>query len=84
MTKNEFNEIIDSCFIHLTVMKQHYTKPRNYSLDVIEQGNLDQINDLLNDIINGIELGGFNELEARYIYEDPEVLWAEVSQTFVR
>lgn len=28
MTKNEFNEIIDSCFIHLTVMKQHYTKPR--------------------------------------------------------
>lgn len=22
MTKNEFNEIIDSCFIHLTVMKQ--------------------------------------------------------------
>ncbi|MFD3091087.1 hypothetical protein ACFKJ8_00075 [Streptococcus agalactiae] len=70
--------------MHLTEKKQHYTTPRNYSLDVIEQGNLDQINDLLNDITNGIELGGFNELEARYIYEDTEVLWAEVSQTFVR
>lgn len=72
MTKNELNEIIDSCFIHLTVMKQHYTKPRNYSLDVIEQGNLDQINDLLNDITNGIELGGFNELEAPIFTKTPK------------
>ncbi|WP_458704780.1 hypothetical protein [Streptococcus agalactiae] len=82
MTKNELNEIIDACFIHLNAMKHHYTKKRQFELDVIEQGNLDQINDLLDDITGGIERGGFTELEVRYIYDDTEGLWTDVSTDF--
>ncbi|WP_257242822.1 hypothetical protein [Streptococcus agalactiae] len=70
------------CFIHLNAMKHHYTKKRQFELDVIEQGNLDQINDLLDDITGGIERGGFTELEVRYIYDDTEGLWTDVSTDF--
>ncbi|GGE27003.1 hypothetical protein [Streptococcus himalayensis] len=82
MTRAELNEIIDTCFIHLMVMKQHYSKSREFALDVIEQENLNQINDLLDDITSGIERGGFTELEACCIYDDTEFLWSEVSKEF--
>lgn len=82
MTKNDLNEIIDACFIHLTVMKQHYTKTREFALDIIEEENLDKINELLGDITKGIDRGGFTELEVRYIYEYTEGLWSEVSPQF--
>lgn len=82
MTKNELNEIMDSCFIHLSVMKQHYTQNRQFDLEVFQQDNLDLINDLLDDITGSIERGEFTELEVRYIYDDTEGLWMDVSPEF--
>lgn len=82
MTRAELNEIIDACFIHLTVMKQFLTRKRPYQLSPIHQDNLDQINDLLGDIENSIKDGGITELEAYYIYDDTEGLWAEIEPQF--
>lgn len=82
MTTHELNEIIDACFIHLTVMKQHLTKEREFALDCIEQANRELINDLLDDIQNGTAAGGLIELEVRYIYDDTEGLWAEIAPQF--
>ncbi|HEM3512551.1 hypothetical protein ODU35_07215 [Streptococcus suis] len=82
MTKNELNEILDLCYIHLMVMKQHLSKTSEFDLDPINQDNLELINDLIEDIENGIKDGGLPELVVRYIYDDTEGLWAEIEPQF--
>lgn len=82
MTKMELNEIIDACFLHLKVMKQFYHNFCDEELDEVDKENINQINDLLEDIQRGIQEGGLTELEGRYLYDDTESLWFEVSQQF--
>lgn len=78
MTQIELNEILDICYTHLMVMKQHFSKTNEKELDLISQENLDQINDLLEDVENGLKDGGWSEIVVQYIYDDTEGLWAEI------
>ena len=81
MTKAEANQMIDYCHVHLMVMKHHYEKTREFPLDIVETGNLEQINELLDDIQSGIDKGQFADMEVTYIYEDTNQLWEEVAPT---
>lgn len=81
MTKAEANQMIDYCYVHLMVMKHHYDKIREFPLDIVEAGNLEQINELLADIQSGIDKGQFTDMEVTYIYEDTIQLWEEVAST---
>lgn len=70
MTKAEANQMIDYCYVHLMVMKHYYEKTREFPLDIIETGNLEQINELLDDIQTGIDKRQFTDMEVTYITED--------------
>ena len=74
MTKAEANQMIDYCYVHLMVMKHYYEKTREFALDIIETGNLEQINELLDDIQTGIDKRQFTDMEVTYITEDTNQL----------
>lgn len=56
------------------MMKHYYEKTREFPLDIIETGNLEQINELLDDIQTGIDKRQFTDMEVTYITEDTNQL----------
>ncbi|MBF0778723.1 hypothetical protein E4T82_08315 [Streptococcus cuniculi] len=82
MTKAEANQMMDYCYVHLMVMKHYYEKTREFELDIIEKANLEQIDELLSAIQNGIDRGYLIDMEVTCINDDATQLWEEVSQIF--
>ena len=56
------------------VMKHYYEKTREINLDIIETGNFEQINELLDDIQTGFDKRQFTDMEVTYITEDTNQL----------